>query len=309
MSELGATPTTAQKAAAEAIGTFVLVLLGCGSIVYAREVGAISTTTTIALAFGLAMVVMVHAFGRVSGGHFNPATTLATALSGRLAWREVPAYVGAQLAGAVAGAAVLLGLVQGFAGFEAGSGLAQNSFGDQGSGYAAWAAFTLEMLLTAVVVGVVLAATDARQEHRALAPVVIGLSLAAGYFVALPATGASLNPARSIGPGLLSGTDAVLQLWLFVLAPLLGAAVAGLAYPMVFGHGAEPVAGSGVPRRAPRAVEPAPEAGQAGQAVQQAPIIQDGWQWDPVAHQWRPLDQAPPAPRAGDDDGRTQIRP
>lgn len=306
MSELGATPTTAQKVAAEAIGTFVLVLLGCGSIVYAREVGAISTITTIALAFGLAMMAMLHAFGRVSGGHFNPATTLAMVLGGRLAWREVPAYVGAQLAGAVAAAAVLLALLQGFVGFESGDGLAQNAFGDQGSGYAAWAAFLLEMLLTAVLVGVVLAATDARQEHRALAPVVVGLTLAACYAVALPATGASLNPARSIGPGLLSGTDAVLQLWLFVLAPLLGAAVAGLAYPMLFGHDAEPVAGSGVPRRAPRSTSPADDAGRADPLLD-APIIQDGWQWDPVAHQWRPLDQALPEHR-GDDDGRTQVR-
>ncbi|GHJ61312.1 hypothetical protein NOK12_38300 [Nocardioides sp. OK12] len=313
MSDLGATststgtvPTTTQKVAAEVIGTFVLVLIGCGAIVYAREVGAIITVTTVALAFGLAMTAAVHSFGRVSGGHFNPATTLAAVLSGRLAWRELPAYVAAQLAGGLAAAAVLLGLVQGFAGHDGSDGLAQSSFGDQGTGYAAWSAFLLEMLLTAVLVTVVLAVTDARHEHPGSAPVVIGLTLAAAYAVALPATGGSLNPARSVGPGLLAGTDAILQLWLFVLAPLLGAAVAGLAYPMLFGHDREPVPGSGVPRPAPRAREAAvaPTA-----AAEPAPIIQDGWQWDPVAHQWRPLEQ-PPAPRpAGDDDGRTQIRP
>jgi len=312
MSELGATPdptspadpTTAQKVGAEVVGTFVLVLLGCGSIVYAREVGAISTTTTVALAFGLPLMVMVAAFGRVSGGHFNPATTLGAVLAGRLAWRQVPAYVGAQLAGAVLAAAVLVGLMQGFPGFEAGGELAQNRFGDAGGGYAAWAAFLLEMLLTAVLVVVVLAVTDARHQQPGLAPVMIGLTFAAGYFVALPATGASMNPARSIGPGLLAGTDAVLQLWLFVLAPLLGATVAGLAYPMLFGHDREPVPGSGGPRPAPRTRE----AAVAPAAAEPAPIIQDGWQWDPVAHQWRPLDQAPPE-HPGDDDGRTQVRP
>ena len=147
---------------------------------------------------------------------------------------------------------------------------------------------------------VVLAVDRRPQGAPALAPVAIGLALAADYFVAMPATGTSLNPARSIGPGLLAGPDALLQLWLFVLAPLLGAAVAGLAYPMLFGHDTEPVAGSGVPRRAPR-VRAAPA------AHEQAPIIQDGWQWDPVARQWRPLDQAAPPHRG--DDGRTQVRP
>lgn len=313
-------PTTGQRIAAETIGTFVLVFFGCGSVVYAGQVGAISTVTTIGLTFGIAVMVMVYAFGRVSGGHFNPAVTLGAVLGGRTTWRDVPVYLGSQLLGAVAGAAALWALMQGFPGFDATGNLGQNGFGDAGTGYAAWSAFLLEMLLTAVFVTVILAVTDSRNEHPAMAPLAIGLTLAAIHFVAIPATGTSVNPARSLGPALFAGTDAIMQLWLFILAPLFGAAVAGLAYPMLFGHGSDPVAGSGIPRRAPVAVPGhgapdqlqqqwnRPQAGDQPQA-EPAPIIQDGWQWDPVAHQWRPVEQ-PPAPRAsGDDDGRTQIRP
>ena len=125
--------------------------------------------------------------------------------------------------------------------------MGQNFFGDQGSGFAWWAALLLELLMTAVFVWVILSVTDARNEvNVALGPLAIGLSLAMFHLLAIPLTGTSVNPARSIGVGVFAGTDAIVQLWLFVLAPLLGAAIAGLTYPVLFGHGAAPVAGSGL---------------------------------------------------------------
>ena len=123
---------------------------------------------------------------------------------------------------------------------------ARTSSATDGIGYAWWAAFLLELLLTALFIIVILAVTDARYEHPALAPLAIGLTLAAIHFVAIPATGTSVNPARSIGPALFAGSDAIIQLWLFILAPLVGAAIAGLAYPLLFGHGTDPVPGSGL---------------------------------------------------------------
>src|SRR3954447_3177904 len=125
--------TIQQKLTAEVIGTFVLVFFGCGSIVYAGQAGATITVTTIGLTFGLAVLVMAYAFGRVSGAHFNPAVSVGAAISGRLAWRQVGLYVIAQLVGAIVGAFALYVLLQGFDGFEAKGNMGQNSFGDTGS--------------------------------------------------------------------------------------------------------------------------------------------------------------------------------
>ncbi|WP_348536704.1 MIP family channel protein [Nocardioides sp. W7] len=302
-------PTVLQKVVAEVIGTFVLVLFGCGAVAYANASDSFTIVGT-ALAFGLAVLVMAYAVGRISGGHFNPAVSVAAAVGGRISWREVPVYVGAQLAGAVVGGAVLLALVQGFDFYDVDRfGLGQNSFGDEGSGYAWWAAFLLELVLTAIFVFVILAVTDARNEHPALAPLVIGFTLTAVHLVAIPATGTSVNPARSIGPALFAGGDAILQLWLFILAPLLGALVAGFAYPAVFGHAGDPVPGSGL--RFPTRTTPAavPGYGATDQYQQQwnqqvwsgEPIIQDGWQWDPYAQQWIPAPQPGAAPAAPAD--------
>jgi aquaporin Z len=300
-----------QKLAAEVLGTFVLVLFGCGSIVYAGEAGATVTVTTIGLTFGVAVMVMAYAFGRVSGGHFNPAVSVGAALSGRLPWRQVAFYVLAQLAGAFFGALVLFLLLHGFEGFDADNNMGQNGFGDLSPGageYAAWAAFLLEMVLTAVFVTVILAVTDERFEHPALAPLTIGFTLAAIHFVAIPATGTSVNPARSIGPAVFAGPDAILQLWLFILAPLLGAAVAGLAYPLLFGRGSDVVPGSGfaLPRRSSVVVGPDTYQQQWNQETTAAattgygaqPIVQDGWQWDPVGQSWHPVGQTPEQWRA-----------
>ena len=236
------TPGTGQKFAAEVLDTFALVFFGVGTALVS---GGDYLAT--ALAFGLAVVVMGYAFGRVSGAHFNPALTVGAALGGRLAWRATPVYLGAQLLGGLLAGLLLLALMQGFPGFGAEDGLGANSYGDQGSGYAWWAAFGLELLLTAVLVWVALGVTDARNQlHAAMGPLAIGLAYTMIHLASLGATGTSVNPARSVGVGVFAGLDAVLQLWLFVLAPLLGAVVAGASYPLLFGHGAEPVAGSGL---------------------------------------------------------------
>jgi aquaporin Z len=347
-----AQPTVRQKLTAEVIGTFVLVFFGCGSIVYAVEGGTDLSVTTIGLTFGVAVLVMAYAFGRVSGAHFNPAVSAGAAIGGRMSWSQAGLYVLAQLVGAVLAALVLFLLAHGYDGFDAEGHMGQNSFGDQGSGYAWWAAFLLEMMLTALFVVVILAVTDERNEHPALAPLAIGLTLAAIHFVAIPATGTSVNPARSIGPALFAGGDAIMQLWLFILAPLLGGAIAGIGYPLLFGRASEPVPGSGITFSRPRTAAQVPGYAAPDQYQQQwnqestaypgygttyagaqeaAPIIQDGWQWDPVGQQWHPVGQTPEQwraqqaaqqaqeqaqqqtqqqwPQAEQGDGNTQIRP
>lgn len=307
------TTTPTQKIAAEVIGTFTLVFFGCGTAIMSG-VDYVAT----ALAFGLTVLCGAYAFGRISGAHFNPAVSVGAALGGRMAWREVPLYVGSQLVGGLLAGLTLVVLVQGFDGYDIGTdGLAQNGFGDDGTGYAVWAAFLLELILTAVFVWVILAVTDVRNEHPALAPAAIGLALTMVHLASITATGTSVNPARSIGVGVFAGSDAVIQLWLFILAPLAGAAIAGVTYPMLFGHGSDPVPGSGLRR----AVVAAPGYGAPDQFQQewnqpgatttpttttttaptevhaQEPIIQDGWQWDYEAQEWRPLEQfqQPPA--------------
>ena len=340
-----AAPGIQQKLAAEVLGTFALVFFGCGAVVYSSQVNQF-TIATVGLTFGVVVMVMAYAFGRVSGGHFNPAVSVGAAVGGRVAWRETGTYVAAQLVGAVLGALALFVLMHGFDGYRAKGNMGQNFFGDQGSGYAWWAAFLLEVLITATFVTVILAVTDERFEHPALAPLAIGLTLTAIHFVAIPATGTSANPARSIGPALFAGGDAIVQLWLFILAPLLGGIAAGAAYPAIFGRHTESIPGSGFGFLRPRAqtVVVGPDTYQqqwnqetgttsstASYAAQQ-PIVQDGWQWDPVGQQWHPVGQTPEqwraqqavqqqvqqpvqqpiqpaAPDQGDPGDQTQIRP
>jgi aquaporin Z len=282
---VSAAPTTTQKVAAEVIGTFVLVFFGCGTAIMS---GGDYVAT--GLAFGLAVLVMAYAVGRITGGHFNPAVTLGAALGGRLSWSQVGVYIGSQIVGAIAAGLALFILLQGFEGFDAEGNMGQNSFGDEGSGYAWWAAFLLETLLTLIFVLVILAVTDIRNEHPSLAPLTIGLALTMIHYASIAATGTSVNPARSIGVGLFAGGDAIVQLWLFILAPALGGALAGLIYPLVFGHGSSPVEGSGLTfRRAARAAVPG--YGAPDQYQQQ-------WNQEDPQAQW-PAGQQPP-PQASD---------
>jgi aquaporin Z len=244
-------PDIAQKLIAEALGTFVLVFFGVGSVVIlsaaVRNQPGITfiDLTAIGLSFGIAVMVMVYAVGRISGGHFNPAVSLGAAIGGRVAWAEALAYMVVQVVSAIIAAGVLALVAEGYPGFSPSGRMGANSYGANHSGISWWAAFILEAVLTAVFVFVILAVTDIRNEHPALAPLAIGFTLAAIHFVAIPATGTSVNPARSIGPALYGGTDALKQLWLFIVAPLLGGAFSGILYPAAFGHGTEPVAGSG----------------------------------------------------------------
>lgn len=301
-----APPTIVQKLSAEAIGTAVLVFIGCGA---ALTTGADIAAT--GLAFGIAIVAMVYSFGRVSGGHFNPAVSVGAALGGRISWRDAGLYSVAQVVGGIAGGLLLaLTALGSDFGWEFGDPLGANGFGDQG-GAELLGALLVEIILTFVFVTVILSATDERNRAvAALAPLAIGLTLAAIHFVAIPLTGTSVNPARSIGVAFFSGSDAILQLWLFILAPLLGAAAAGLLYPLLFGHGATPVPGSGLNFGAGGSSDPAftqqwnqQQGGHQGtqQPAQEQPIIQDGWQWDPQAQQWIPAQQAAPAAPVAQD--------
>lgn len=338
MSEVEYAPTLAQKIGAEVLGTFVLVFFGVGAAIVS---GGDYVAT--GLAFGIAVLVMAYAVGHISGGHFNPAVSLGAALGGRVSWAHAGIYAAAQVGAAVLAALALFVMLQGVDGFEAEGNMGANSFGDAGNGYALWGALVVEVVATAVFLYIILAATDSRNPSAAAAPVAIGLALTGIHFATMGFTGTSVNPARSIGPALFSGSDAILQLWLFILAPLLGAAIAGLTYALVFGRGAEPVEGSGLAAfsgmRQPGAQQgqvwnqqegwgSAP-AGQAGwgagaaqpqqawgtgaQQVDPAPVAQaqyPGWQWDAQAQQWVPdpstAHQHQPEVQ---DESRTQIRP
>ncbi len=285
--------TTAQKLAAEAIGTFTLILVGCGTLAFFGNGQGIN----VAFAFGLTLLALIYAFGRISGGHFNPAVSLGAALGGRLSWREAGNYAAAQFTGALLAGLALLVLALGFNGFDAfEDSLGANYWGDAGGGYAWWATILLEILITAIFVLVVLAVTDKRATHPVAAPAVIGLTYSALIFFALAADGGSANPARSFGPALFSGSDPLKQLPIFLVAPLVGAALAGLLYPALFGRDRELVPGSGLVLPKKEAKAPAAAVSQGGyaqttQAGYAQPIIQDGWQWDPAAQQWIPAQQ------------------
>jgi aquaporin Z len=227
----------ARRLAAEFLGTFCLVFIGCGAAVLAA--GFVSAERThlgigflgVALAFGLTVTVLAHAVGDVSGGHFNPAVTLGAAVARRFPWRDVPAYAASQVLAAITAAAALFLVATGRPGFDAtASGFASNGYGDRSpGGYSLTAGLVLETVLTFVLVYVVLAVT-ADRTRAAVAPAAIGLCVAVIHLVAIPVTNTSVNPARSIGPALFAGTGALAQLWLFVLAPLAGAALAGLLH-------------------------------------------------------------------------------
>jgi aquaporin Z len=338
MTDTPVPPTQMQKLAAEAFGTFVLVLIGCGVAVTSD--GDLVAT---GLAFGLTITFMVYALGRVSGGHFNPAVSVGAAIGGRVSWRDAGTYIGAQFVGAIVGGLVLMILALGLDGFEAFDSnfpLGTNGFSEGPYDYAVWAALLVELIMTFLFVFVILSVTDTRNEHPALAPLAIGFSLAMIHFMLIPLTGTSVNPARSLGPALFSGGDWIVQVWPFLIAPTIGAGLAGLAYPALFGHGTEPVPGSGLNFGGGAAAAPAygmdqyqqqwnqpgnqplaqnlqgqgyqdqgyqdqgyQDQGYQDPAAQAAPpaeqpIIQDGWQWDPQAQQWIPAQQPPPQQQA-----------
>src|SRR3954453_16879095 len=236
-------PTTPQRLGAEFLGTFVLVFGGCGSAVLAANFpggGNLGNPLGIgflgvALAFGLSVLVMAYAVWHISGGHFNPAVTLGAAASGRFAWKDTVGYIVAQVIAAITAAAVLLLIASGKDGFSAsGSGFATNGYGDRSpGGYNLLACLVIEIVLTAVFLYVILGVTDTRAP-KGFAPLAIGLALTLIHLVSIPVTNTSVNPARSIGPALFAGGDAISQLWLFILAPTVGGLVAGATYKLLF---------------------------------------------------------------------------
>jgi len=219
----------AKKSVAEFIGTFWLVFGGCGSAVLAAGFPELGIGFVgVALAFGLTVLTMAYAIGHISGCHLNPAVSLGLAVAGRFRFGELPAYVIAQVLGAIAAAAVLSVIAGGAAGYE--GGLASNGFGAHSpGGYSLQAALVAEIVLTLMFLFVIIGSTDKRAP-AGFAPIAIGLCLTLIHLISIPVTNTSVNPARSTGPALLEGGIALQQLWLFWLAPLVGAAIGGIVY-------------------------------------------------------------------------------
>lgn len=216
------------KLVAEFLGTFTLVLFGCGAAVIA---GGDIGLAGISFAFGLALIGMAYGIGSVSGCHINPAVSLGIVAAGRMELGAAFKYIVAQIAGAVAGALVLLLIANGKADYAvAVNGLGQNGWGAGYLGeYSTGAAFAFELVATFLFVVVILGATGAGAPG-AVAGMAIGLTLVVIHLVGINVTGVSVNPARSIGPALFAGGSAIGQLWLFIIAPILGAIAAGLLF-------------------------------------------------------------------------------
>ena len=226
-----------KRAAAEFIGTFWLVFGGCGSAVLAAKFPGVGIGFLgVALAFGLTVLTMAFAIGHVSGCHLNPAVSVGLVVGKRFPASNLPAYIVAQVAGAIAAAAVLFVIASGKAGFDLAGGFASNGYAEHSpGGYSLIACLVAEVVLTFFFLMIILGATD-RRAPQGFAPIAIGLGLTLIHLVGIPVTNTSVNPARSTGPALFVGGWAVEQLWLFWLAPIVGAAIAGVVYPIVMGE-------------------------------------------------------------------------
>jgi aquaporin Z len=215
---------------------------GCGAAVLA---GVVLTPDKVqvgigylgvALAFGLSVLTMAYAVGHVSGGHFNPAVTIGLAVAKRIEWKWVPTYIVTQVVAGTAAGAILLAVASGKDGFSAvDSGFASNGYGDRSpGGYSLLACALVEIVLTAFFLYVILGATDDRAP-KGFAPIAIGLALTLIHLVGIPVTNTSVNPARSLGVAWFAGGSALGQVWLFIVAPIVGAAIAGISYAVITG--------------------------------------------------------------------------
>ncbi|MEJ2540414.1 MAG: aquaporin Z [Gemmatimonadota bacterium] len=225
-----------RKLAAEFLGTLWLVFAGCGSAVLAAGFPDLGIGFVgVALAFGLTVLTMAYAVGHISGGHFNPAVTVGLWSGGKHPAREVVPYALAQVLGAVSASVILYLIASGQAGFNVvESGFAANGYGEHSpGGYSLVAGFIAEAVLTFFFLMVILGATDARAP-AGFAPLAIGLCLTLIHLVSIPVTNTSVNPARSTGPALFVGGWALEQLWMFWVAPMAGAALAGIVHRSVF---------------------------------------------------------------------------
>lgn len=226
-----------RKAIAEFIGTFWLVFGGCGSAVLAAAFPNLGIGLLgVALAFGLTVLTMGYTIGHVSGYHLNPAVSVGLVVAKRFPLSDLWAYVVAQVAGGIVAAAVLFVIASGKAGFSLAGGFASNGYAEHSpGGYSLVACLVAEVVLTFMFLMIILGATD-RRAPQGFAPIAIGLALTLIHLVGIPVTNTSVNPARSTGPALFVGGWALEQLWLFWLAPIVGAAIAGIVYPAVAGE-------------------------------------------------------------------------
>ena len=220
-----------KKLAAEFIGTFWLVLGGCGSAVLAAAFPDVGIGLLgVSLAFGLTVLTMAFAIGHISGCHLNPAVTVGLWAGGRHPAAEVLPYIVAQVLGGVAGAFILLMIASGQPGFDLSGGLASNGYGAHSpGGFSLASGFLTEVVMTLMFLLIILGATD-RRAPAGFAPIAIGLALTLIHLISIPVTNTSVNPARSTGPAVFVGDWALGQLWLFWVAPILGALVAGYLY-------------------------------------------------------------------------------
>lgn len=229
-----------RRVAAEFVGTFWLVFGGCGSAVLAAQFQASSGPSVnigfvgVAFAFGLTVLTMAYAIGHVSGCHLNPAVSIGLWAGKRFPAADLLPYIVLQVMGAIAGAAALYIIADGKAGFIVG-GFASNGYGDHSpGGYTLLACFVAEFILTFMFLMIILGSTDSRAPSG-FAPIAIGLGLTLIHLISIPVTNTSVNPARSTGPAVFAGGWALAQLWLFWVAPILGAVIAGFVYPKIAG--------------------------------------------------------------------------
>ena len=223
-----------RRATAEFIGTFWLVFGGCGTAVLSAAFPNLGVGFLgVALAFGLTVLTMAYAIGHLSGCHLNPAVSVGLAIGKRFPASELLAYVVAQVAGAIVAAAALYLIASGKAGFDLAGGFAANGYGAHSpGGYSLGACLLAEVVLTFMFLMIILGATD-RRAPQGFAPIAIGLGLTLVNLIGIPVTNMSVNPARSTGPALFAGGWAIEQLWLFWVAPIIGAVLAGVVYPAI----------------------------------------------------------------------------
>jgi aquaporin Z len=224
-----------KRAMAEFMGTFWLVFGGCGAAVLDAAFPSLGIGFLgVALAFGLTVLTMAFAIGHISGCHLNPAVSVGLTVAKRFPASDLLAYVFAQVAAAITAAAVLYVIASGKAGFDLAGGFASNGYAEHSpGGYSLVACLVAEVVLTCMFLMIILGATD-RRAPQGFAPIAIGLGLTLIHLIGIPVTNLSVNPARSTGPAVFVGGWALQQLWLFWVAPIVGAAIAGIAYPAVF---------------------------------------------------------------------------
>ncbi len=229
--------TLTKRTLAEFFGTFWLVFGGCGAAVLAAGFPTLGIGFAgVALAFGLTVLTMAFAIGHISGCHLNPAVSLGLVAGKRFPASELLPYVGAQVAGAIAAAAVLFVIASGSPAFSVHAGFASNGYGPHSpGGYSVLACFVAEVVLTMFFLIVIMGATDARAP-KGFAPIAIGLCLTLIHLIGIPVTNVSVNPARSTGPAIFAGGWALQQLWMFWLAPLIGGLLGGGVYRTLFGE-------------------------------------------------------------------------